>query len=159
MKIWLNLGLLLTFLFSAVVYANEQYTFDEKNYLLQMEDKINLVGKYQTNTNSEVNGIYNNAIRLGTELIQLEKQLNNAFSNKSINEITLDKYISDIMNVREKLRLVHLSTRLQVPSILRQEEVILYTSLRAYDTSYKNPCLNTPKGHDTQTWKKYNGCK
>jgi len=197
MKIWLKLGLLLTFSFSTGLTANEKYAFntigledtplkslsknhmsilekgialeltitseingfDEENYLLQMQDKISLVGKQQTNTNSEIDGIQNNAIKLGTELIYLEKQLNNAFSNKSINEMKLDQYISEIMNIRAKLRLVHLSTQLQVPNILKQEEVILYSSLRAYDTSYKNPCLMTPQGQDIQTWKKYNGCK
>ena len=93
------------------------------------------------------------------KLIFLEKQLNNAFSNKSINEIKLDKYITNIMDVRAKLRLVHLSTRLQTPSILRQEEVFLYSSLRTYTGEYEDPCLKTPAGHNVQMWKQYNGCK
>ncbi len=197
MKIWLKLGLLLTFSFSTGLTANEKYSFntiglentplkslsknhmfileknisweltitsemngfDEENYLLQIQDKISLVGKQQTNTNSEIGGIQNNAIKLSTELIYLEKQLNNAFSNNSINEMKLDKYISEIMNIRAKLRFLKFSTALQTPNIFKQEEVFLYSSLRGYSPEYKNPCLYTPTGYDVQMWKKYNGCK
>jgi len=194
MKIWLKLGLLLTFLFSIGSYASEKYTSDyirmqnlelkrlslvdvsilqktkewefpyaiefdgygESISLLEIEDTIQLK---ESKIKTEPLSLQNKEVLLGTELIYLENQLNDAFSNKSINEVKLDKYISDIIDVREKLRLVHLSTRLQIPSILRQEEVFLYTSLRTYSGEYEDPCLNTPKGHDVLMWKKINGCK
>ncbi len=142
-----------------IVKTPELNGYYAASYILQVEDAINISGEQKREVKSVSSKMQNNAVLLGTELIYLEKQLNNAFSNKSINEIKLDKYITDIMDVRAKLRLVHLSTRLQTPSILRQEEVFLYSSLRGYSAEYKNPCLFTPKGHDVQTWKKYNGCK
>ncbi|NQY95455.1 MAG: hypothetical protein HRT43_14910 [Campylobacteraceae bacterium] len=197
MKIWLKLGLLLTFLFSTGVSAHDEYRLDalvqenikleslsqddisalqmldagkkvktaklngtyKVSYILQVEDAIHLSDGQKRKVKSESFKMQNNAVLLGTELIFLEKQLNNAFSNKSINEIKLDKYITNIMDVRAKLRLVHLSTRLQTPSILRQEEVFLYSSLRTYTGEYEDPCLKTPAGHNVQMWKQYNGCK
>jgi len=146
---------------SALQIAKEskQNGYYSASYILEIEDKINLSDEQKREVKSEPFKTQRNAVLLDTELIYLEKQLYNAFSNKSINEIKLDKYITDIMDVRAKLRLVHLSTRLQTPSILKQEEVFLYSSLRGYSAEYKNPCLFTPKGHDVQTWKKNNGCK
>jgi len=198
MKIWLSLGLLLTFLFSSYSYANETYHssyvgeesrkikslsqddimalqkgagwgmakaaelngYPGPKHIIQMQDEINLTLLQKSKINLEFQKMQTKAMALGNELILLEEKLNNAFSNKSINEIKLDEYITDIMDVRARLRLVHLSTHLKTPSILTQEQVILYNDLRGYSTvEYKNPCTFVPEGHDAKMWRKHNGCK
>ena len=135
--------------------AAELNGFPGPVHILEMEDKINL-------TNEQKNRILNlyadmkaNAINLGTRLIELEKQLNNAFSDKTINRDLLAQYIQDIEHIRAKLRFVHLSTHLQTPNILTEEQIDLYNRLRGYSN---DPCKHIPEGHNAEMWKKHNGC-
>ena len=96
------------------------------------------------------------AVALGKTLIELENKLNNSFSNREINHEQLVKYVHEIEKVRAELRITHLSTHLQTPKILTEHQIALYNKLRGYGAA--NPCENIPKGHDSEMWKKHNGC-
>jgi Spy/CpxP family protein refolding chaperone len=125
-------------------------------HILQMADKINLTKEQKVKVNELFQQMRNKAIPLGIQLIQLEKQLNITFQNKTINKKSLDNQLSYIENVRKKLRFVHLYTHLETPKILTKEQIDLYNKLRGYDI---DPCINIPVGHDVKMWKKHNGCK
>jgi Spy/CpxP family protein refolding chaperone len=125
-------------------------------HILEMKDEIHLTDEQKI----EIQKIYNDmkveAVNLGEQLIRLEMELNNNFANRTINQPILEKSVQEIEKVRANLRLVHLSTHLQTPNILTNEQIILYNKLRGYS---KDPCQNTPEGHNAEMWKKHNGCK
>jgi Spy/CpxP family protein refolding chaperone len=125
-------------------------------HILEMKDEIHLTDEQKI----EIQKIYNDmkveAVNLGEQLIRLEMELNNNFANRTINQPILEKFVQEIEKVRANLRLVHLSTHLQTPNILTNEQIILYNKLRGYS---KDPCQNTPEGHNAEMWKKHNGCK
>ena len=125
-------------------------------HILEMGEKINLTHEQKTKIQKIYNAMKLEAVALGEQLIHLEQELNSGFSSSTINQTSLEKSVQKIENVRAKLRLVHLSTHLQTPNILTNEQITLYNKLRGYS---KDPCQNIPEGHDTKMWKKHNGCK
>ena len=125
-------------------------------HILEMEDKISLTKEQKRAIQIIYNDMKAEAIVLGEQLIHLEQELNNGFSNRTMNQELLEKYVREIEKIRAKLRTVHLSTHLQTPNILTNEQITLYNKLRGYS---KDPCKNIPEGHDAEMWKKHNGCK
>lgn len=125
-------------------------------HILEMEDKIDLTDEQKSKIWEIYNDMQAEAIVLGNQLINLEMELNNDFSSRTINQERLEKSVEEIAKVRAKLRLVHLSTHLKTPNILTDRQINLYNQLRGYA---KDPCKHIPEGHSAEMWKKHNGCK
>ena len=121
-----------------------------------MKDDIDL----SANQVGEIEDLYNNmkreAIPLGSELIDIERELNNHFANRTITDELLNVLLEKVAQVQKKLRYVHLSTHLKTPNILTAEQIVLYNKLRGYSSD--DPCENIPKGHDPIMWKKHHNC-
>lgn len=96
------------------------------------------------------------AIPLGKSIISVEKQMDDAFKDSTINSEGLRNYINESADLYRKLRFVHLNSHLQMMSILNKDQVEKYNQLRGYTS--KDPCQNIPEGHDPAMWKKHNGC-
>ena len=96
------------------------------------------------------------AISLGSELIEYERELNTHFANRTITEELLRQLLEEIAQVQKQLRFAHLSTHLKTPDILTVEQIDLYNKLRGYFSD--DPCKNIPEGHDPEMWKKHNNC-
>ena len=125
-------------------------------HLLEMKKEIDL----SANQIRAIEDIYKRmkqeAIPLGLELIELERELNNHFANRTITDELLNQILLRIAQVHRKLRYVHLSTHLETPEILKYEQITLYNKLRGYSSD--DPCENVPKGHDPEMWRKHNNC-
>ena len=125
-------------------------------HLLEMKDEIDL----STEQAREIEDLYNKmkqeAIPLGLELIELERELNNQFANRTISYEILGVLLEKIAQVRKKLRYVHLATHLKTPHILTPEQIALYNRLRGYSSD--NPCETIPEGHDPEMWKRHHNC-
>jgi hypothetical protein len=83
--------------------------------------------------------IYNDmkreALKLGQEILQIEKTANKLFANKSISDSELQRLIIKSAGNYGKLRYIHLTTYLKMMDILSQEQIILYNTLRDYNTT------------------------
>lgn len=125
-------------------------------HLLQMKDKINL----NANQVRAIDDLYQKmkeaAIPLGLELIELERDLNDYFANRTITSELLGDLLENIAQVHKQLRYVHLSAHLKTPDIITPEQMALYNQLRGYSSD--DPCENIPAGHDPEMWKKHHHC-
>ena len=125
-------------------------------HLLEMKEEIDL----SANQIRAIEDIYKKmkqeAISLGLELIELERELNNHFANRTITDELLRQILQGIAQVHRQLRYVHLSAHLNTPDILKSEQITLYNKLRGYSSD--DPCENVPKGHDPEMWKKHHNC-
>ena len=83
--------------------------------------------------------IYNDmkreALISGQEILQIEKTANKLFANKSISDSELQRLIIKSAENYGKLRYIHLTTHLKIMDILSQEQIILYNTLRDYNTT------------------------
>jgi len=125
-------------------------------HLLEMKEEINLSAKQIQAIEDIYRKMKQEAVPLGLELIELERELNNHFANRTITNELLGQSLQKIAQVHRQLRYVHLSTHLKTPDILKSEQITLYNKLRGYSSD--DPCENIPKGHDPEMWKKHNNC-
>jgi len=126
------------------------------SHILQMKTEISLSKEQEAQIQSLFEDMESKAIPLGIKLIELEKQLNTAFADKTITEENLNQQLNSISHVRKQLRYVHLVTHLQTPKILSQQQIEKYNRIRGYASG--DPCSNIPKGHNADMWKKHNDC-
>ena len=125
-------------------------------HLLEMKEEIDLNAEQIRAIKDLYSKMKQEAVPLGLELIELERELNNHFANRTITDEILRQILQKIAQVHRQLRYVHLSTHLKTPDILQSEQIILYNKLRGYSSD--DPCENVPKGHDPEMWKKHNNC-
>ena len=125
-------------------------------HLLEMKDEIDLDTKQVRAIEDLYAKMKHEAIPLGLELIELERELNNHFADRTITYELLGIVLERVAQVLKKLRYVHLSTHLKTPNILTSEQIVLYNKLRGYSSD--DPCENIPKGHDPAMWKKHHNC-
>jgi len=126
-------------------------------HLLEMKEEIDLNAEQIRAIKNLYRKMKQEAVPLGLELIELERELNNHFANRTITDEILRQILQEIVHVHRQLRYVHLSTHLKTPDILQSEQIILYNKLRGYSSD--DPCENVPKGHDPEMWKKHNNCQ
>ena len=125
-------------------------------HLLEMKKEINLSAKQVQAIEDIYEGMKREAIALGLELIERERQLNQHFANRTITDELLNQILTEISQVHKQLRYVHLSAHLKTPNILKTEQIVLYNKLRGYSSD--DPCENVPEGHDPEMWKKHHNC-
>ena len=126
-------------------------------HLLEMKEEIDLSAEQIQAIEDIYRKMKQEAIPLGLELIELERELNNHFANRTITNELLRQILQKIAQVHGQLRYVHLSTHLKTPDILKSEQITLYNKLRGYSSD--DPCENVPKGHDPEMWKKHHNCQ
>lgn len=124
-------------------------------HLLEMKKEIALTDKQINKIQKLFDDMNRKARQLGSRLIELEAELNQAFANRKMSKKKLLEKLSAIEKVRKDLRYVHLATHLETPSILSPEQIAKYNSLRGYSG---DPCQNIPEGHDKAMWLKHNNC-
>ena len=125
-------------------------------HLLEMKEEIDLSAEQIRAIEDIYRKMKQEAVPLGLELIELERELNNHFANRTITNESLLQILQKIARVHGQLRYVHLSAHLKTPDILKSEQITLYNKLRGYSSN--DPCENVPKGHDPTMWKKHHNC-
>jgi methionine synthase II (cobalamin-independent) len=125
-------------------------------HLLEMKEEIDLSAEQIQAIEDIYSKMIHEAIPLGLELIELERELNAHFANRTITDELLLQILQKIAQIRRQLRYVHLSTHLKTPDILKSKQITLYNKLRGYSSD--DPCEIVPKGHDPEMWKKHHNC-
>lgn len=97
------------------------------------------------------------AIELGIQIIDIEKEIDNSFLDKTITEVFLQNKVSESTHLYGQLRFLHLKYHLSMVKILTPEQVEQYNELRGYTAG--DPCKNVPEGHDPKMWKLHNNCE
>jgi len=104
-------------------------------HLLELKEEIGLTPAQTQEIETIYGEMKNKAMALGSRLIELERELNKAFARGKIDEARLKRMLSDISDVRGRLRYVHLSAHLKTPFILTGDQIRNYNKLRGYAAS------------------------
>lgn len=87
------------------------------------------------------------ARRLGQELIDAERALDQAFASRSIDAGTLQQLTQDAGVKHARLRAEHLRTHLAQTALMRPQQIARYNSLRGYDTPHHTSPPEMSYGH------------
>jgi Spy/CpxP family protein refolding chaperone len=119
-------------------------------------EQFNLTDEQQKFVEDLYQSMLNQSIPLGEQIIAVEKEMDDAFSNGTITSENLSSWVNHSVSLYGQLRIVHLETHLTMVEILTPEQVEQYNELRGYTSG--DPCNNVPDGHDEQTWREHNNC-
>ncbi len=72
------------------------------------------------------------AVRIGTEIVRLEAELDSAFAEGAISAQELEQLVNGMAGLRGELRYVHLAAHLEVTALLSEHEIHEYQRLRGY---------------------------
>ncbi len=101
-------------------------------HLLEMKNEISLTDEQVEKIDAIYQKMKKSAIALGEKLIVLERELNEHFANRTINDELLKGLLDEIGQTHKKLRYVHLSAHLETPLIVSEHQIMLYNKLRGY---------------------------
>ncbi len=125
-------------------------------HVLEMKKEIDLTSEQERMVVALYNDMKREAIAAGSKLIEYERDLNNRFAERKMNEKVLDELLTKISETYKSLRYTHLSAHLKTPGILTEDQIKKYNALRGYASD--DPCSKIPEGHDPVMWRKHNNC-
>ena len=125
-------------------------------HLLELKSKIPLSPEQVASLTKVYEEMRQQAVKLGGELIDLERKLDQSFQKRSITDSSLHELLREISRVRMQLRYAHLAAHLKTPKILSEAQIARYNQLRGY--GQKDPCASVPARHNPAMWRKHHGC-
>lgn len=101
-------------------------------HVLDMANDLGLSVEQQKKVRTLFDQMKAKAVVLGKAIIAKEALLDRAFANGKIDHNSLETMVADIARQEGQLRAAHLSTHLDMKSILTHHQVKLYNQLRGY---------------------------
>jgi Spy/CpxP family protein refolding chaperone len=101
-------------------------------HVLELAEELELDADQIAAVQTVYDSMQTDAIRLGEQLIEAERALDEAFSDRTIDEAGLDELTAGIAALQGELRAVHLGAHLVVTRMLTPEQIHTYDSLRGY---------------------------
>lgn len=107
-------------------------------HLLELKQQVGLSAEQTVKIETLYAEMKAQAVPLGRTLVELERQLDQAFSKNNMTQDALMKKLTAIEATRRQLRFVHLAAHLQTPQILTPHQIHQYNNLRGY-SSHSHP--------------------
>ena len=104
-------------------------------HVLELAAKLDLSEEQLRQTRAIHGGMQNEAIRLGRQLVEKERVLDQLFATGRVTPGSLGKTLEEIGSLQAALRRTHLQAHLDQRKILSDEQVRRYDRLRGYDGS------------------------
>lgn len=113
--------------------AAELNGYPGPKHVLELSKELSLTAEQQKKTATLFALMEASAKSLGAELIAAERELDQAFANRKIDEATLAELVNKIGEVESRLRAVHLNAHLQQVKVLNEKQIALYMTLQGYN--------------------------
>jgi Spy/CpxP family protein refolding chaperone len=112
--------------------AAELNDYPGPKHVLELADKLELTAAQRDAVQKSHDRMLAAAKSLGAAIIDLEKQLDVAFSAKTIDEKRLEELTSAIAEKQGQLRYAHLAAHLDTRAALTPHQIVIYAKLRGY---------------------------
>jgi Spy/CpxP family protein refolding chaperone len=112
--------------------AAELNHYPGPRHVLDLAKELMLTDEQATRTQAIFNAMRAQAIPLGKQLVEKERELDREFAAGSIREDSLNALLSDIGVLEAKIRYVHLSAHLEQKELLTKHQIQMYDQLRGY---------------------------
>ncbi|MEX0915027.1 MAG: hypothetical protein WD397_11365 [Wenzhouxiangellaceae bacterium] len=101
-------------------------------HVLELAEELSLTADQQAETQAIFDRMQASAKDLGAELVAAERELDQAFKDKSIDESSLPELVREIGEIESRLRAVHLDAHLRQTGLLADHQIARYKMLRGY---------------------------
>jgi hypothetical protein len=85
---------------------------------------------------------------LGAEIVAVERELDQAFANHTIDRAKLKALTGKLGELQGRLRAIHLAAHLDTNALFSTQQIARYNELRGYATSSAPPGHNPPPSHN-----------
>lgn len=100
-------------------------------HVLELSDELKLTDEQIFHTKNFISEVKQEAIQLGNQIVEKEKELDILFKNGNPNE-SAQSLILEIAKLKGELRFVHINAHIKQKEILTSEQIKLYNKLRGY---------------------------
>lgn len=118
--------------------AAELNRYPGPRHVLDLAEQLHLSSEQVAQTNRIFDRMRDKAVKLGTQLVEFERELDALFSAGGISAPALDALLLQIGETRAKLRGTHLQAHLEMKEILSRHQVMMYDELRGYSNGMKS---------------------
>lgn len=112
--------------------AAELNHYPGPRHVLDMADELGLDSDAVAEVQAVFDAMQADAIRLGAQLIEAERELDRAFAERTIDETRLAELTAHSAELEGELRAVHLAAHLSVTRALTPEQIHAYDAKRGY---------------------------
>jgi Spy/CpxP family protein refolding chaperone len=116
----------------------ELHHYPGPRHVLDLAEPLQLSQEQRQKTQSILEEMRTEAVRLGTHLLEKERQLDTLFAAGTITEAQVEQLVTEIATMQGQLRIVHLRAHLAQRTLLTPEQVRRYDTLRGYNTGNKH---------------------
>lgn len=124
---------------SGYALAAELNHYPGPTHVLEMRDLLDLSADQADAVSAIKAAMSSEAVRLGTQLVDLEQELDAAFRSATISPDGLSTLLTQISTVDGQPRNTHLQAHLQMVEILSSDQVAQYDELRGYGSDNSQP--------------------
>ena len=125
-------------------------------HLLELEAELDLDAGQVAAIEDIFAAMQAEAQEAGARFVAAEADIEAAFRAGDLTPGRLRMLIDASADARAELRYIHLTRHLETPPLLSADQIARYNALRGYGAD--NPCINIPKGHDPEMWRRHNNC-
>ena len=118
--------------------AAELNHYPGPRHVLDLANKLALTQEQTRQTQAIFETMQAQAVALGKQLVEKEKELDRQFANGSMDAVSLHALSSDIGVLQAKIRYAHLVAHLEQKALLTKHQVQLYDQLRGYGAAHGN---------------------
>lgn len=126
-------------------------------HVLELEERMKLTKEQKQEIENIYENMHDQAVPLGKQIVKVEQEMNDRFIDNTITEEYLKEKVGESARLYGELRYTHLKAHLLMMDILSFKQLLLYESLRGYDSN--DPCTNIPPGHPPELWKQHHNCE
>lgn len=110
----------------------ELNSYPGPKHILDGGEKLELTEDQEAQIQEIYDEMHEQAIMLGDSLLAIEKHIDNAFANQSINRDQLQKWVEQSGEIYGKLRFIHLQAHLKGQKVLTSKQIENYDKWRGY---------------------------
>ncbi|MFZ0389078.1 MAG: periplasmic heavy metal sensor [Calditrichia bacterium] len=110
----------------------ELNSYPGPKHIMELADQLALSREQRRQTGKIIDEMHQQAVALGKEIVEKEKQLDSLFVSGKIDPPILEKTVTDIASLRGRLRLTHLTAHLKMKALLTEDQIKNYNRLRGY---------------------------
>ncbi|MDQ5860056.1 MAG: hypothetical protein M3278_03695 [Thermoproteota archaeon] len=121
--------------FGGIAKLAELNGYPGPRHVLDIAQELQLTDRQRMEIELIYQNMSNNAKSIGSAIIAIEQDMDEAFANKTITEENLIALLDKSANLYGQLRFVHLSAHLDTAQIMTTEQIQMYNEMRGYDGS------------------------
>ena len=118
--------------------AAELNHYPGPRHVLDLATQLQLSERQRAETQRIYDRMHQEAVRLGTLIVDKERELDHLFATEAVNSQTLQHLTKQLAQLQGDLRLAHLQAHVAMQRLLSPEQIATYDALRGY-TVRTNP--------------------